>query len=280
MFPTMNDLQFDHGQTALRLRLLSICAGVLFLLSGCQSESGGDASNTGLAQVENSPVTFVVSGDTQGWIVPCGCSAKQSGGLLRRGSVVQQWRGDRDVVVLDAGGAASGVSAYHRAKFLAILEGEMEMGLAAHNIGAAEARLGADSIGDYETKHGVPFVSANVFDDDGQRFAADRRFVQAGGRRFAVLGVLDPASKIDGVEIRDPRQSILDSLETIDQPVDGIIVLAYLQRDALMQLARQLPEVDVVVGGPTGQTVPPKRLGGDAGHLGNQQGQVCCSRRF
>ena len=52
------------------------------------------------------PVQLIVSGDTAGWIVPCGCTSNQSGGLLRRGTYVASVSGNADVIVADAGGAA------------------------------------------------------------------------------------------------------------------------------------------------------------------------------
>src|SRR5437763_11660869 len=89
------------------------------------------------------PVILLVSGDTAGWIVPCGCTSNQSGGLPRRGSYVRRLREQADVLVVDAGGAPGGTSAYHKLKFEAILRGEMALGLVAHNVGGPEAALGA-----------------------------------------------------------------------------------------------------------------------------------------
>ena len=78
---------------------------------------------------------LVVSGDTAGWITPCGCASNQSGGLLRRGTYLANLGKTADVILADAGGAAGGTSDYHKVKFEAILAGERRMGLAAHNIG-------------------------------------------------------------------------------------------------------------------------------------------------
>jgi len=55
---------------------------------------------------------IVVSGDTTGWIVPCGCTANQSGGLLRRGAFLRRLRTEADVLYTDAGGAPAGTSPY------------------------------------------------------------------------------------------------------------------------------------------------------------------------
>src|SRR3954447_12924594 len=89
-------------------------------------------------------LTLLVSGDTAGWIVPCGCTANQSGGLPRRGSYVESLHASAAVILADAGGAPGGTSDYHRVKFEAILRGEGGMGLVAHNLGGPEAALGAD----------------------------------------------------------------------------------------------------------------------------------------
>src|SRR5436309_15326615 len=73
---------------------------------------------------------IVVSGDTSGWMVP-GCTAKQSGGLARRATYLSELREQGGVIYLDAGGAASGVTDYHRIKFEATIEGERTMHVAA-----------------------------------------------------------------------------------------------------------------------------------------------------
>src|SRR5256886_9812730 len=98
----------------------------------------------GPAATDRRQVVVVVSGDTAGWIVPCGCTSNQSGGLLRRATYVATERGRSDVVLVDAGGAPGGTSAYHRLKFEAVLRGERAMGLDAHNVGGPDAALRAD----------------------------------------------------------------------------------------------------------------------------------------
>ncbi len=51
------------------------------------------------------PLVLVVSADTAGFIIPCGCTSNQSGGLPRRATYVESLRETADVLVLDAGGA-------------------------------------------------------------------------------------------------------------------------------------------------------------------------------
>jgi len=232
-----------------------LAAALLGLIAGCDRQSGGDA-----------PAFVVVTGDTAGWIVPCGCATNQSGGLPRRGTLIRELRQRGDVLLLDAGGVAAGANEYQRAKFEAILAGTLRMGLAAQNIGAEEAAFGADYLRDVARRLSVPFVSANVRDADGRPIAPPIRVLKLAGRRIAVTGVLAQradgrSNTIAGLQIDAPRESVLRALAENKQRYDALIVLAYLPEAELRELAGGLPEADAVVGGPTGQSLLPRQLG-------------------
>jgi hypothetical protein len=207
------------------------------------------------------PLAIVASGDTAGWIVPCGCASNQYGGLPRRGTYIEQLRAEMDAIVADVGGAAGGTSPYDRLKLEAILRGELAMGVAAHNIGAAEAAFGPDALADLAHRLGAPLVSANVRRANGELVAEPVRIVQAAGRRIALTGVLDPQYAKGPLRADPPREAVLEALRTVAGRYDAAIVLAYLPADRLRTLAASLPEVDVVVGGPTGQPIAPETVG-------------------
>ena len=182
--------------------------------------------------------------------------------MARRGSYLAVARGRADVVYADAGGAAGGTSDYQRVKFEAILAGEMKMGLAAHNVGRAEAALGPAALREIKSRLGVPLVSSNVRDASGTPVADPAVVVDAGaGRRIAVTGVLSPTFATPQLRVDEPRQSVLDAIAPLKGRYDALVVLAYLPRDELEQLAAALPEADAVVGGPTGQPMAPTKLG-------------------
>ena len=44
------------------------------------------------AERRGRPLVVVASGDTAGWIVPCGCTSNQSGGLPRRATYIEGLR--------------------------------------------------------------------------------------------------------------------------------------------------------------------------------------------
>ena len=208
------------------------------------------------------PVALIVSGDTAGWIVPCGCTANQSGGLSRRGTFVAKARADAAVIVLDSGGAPGGNSPYERLKFEAILTGERAMGIAAHNLGAPEAALGAEYLRAVQKKLGIPFLSTNLRDPAGAAVAALSLEVRAPGSdlRILLLGVVSPRLVKGELKAGEPRDAVLAAIKNAPAH-DAVIVLAYVPEGELRQLAAELPEVDAVLGGPTGQSIAPFRAG-------------------
>lgn len=243
------------------VRRLAGSGGLALALAICVAGCDRQRAATGAGDSHARPVSLIVSGDTAGWIVPCGCASNQSGGLLRRGSLVAAERKKHDIVLVDAGGAPGGTSPYERLKFEAILRGELAMGLVAHNLGGPEIALGADELRRLGHELEVPFLSANARDSQGKLIAAPSRLVTAGGQRIALVGVLSPRYASPDVRIDDPREAILGTSAEIEGQYDWLVVLAYSPEEELRELAASLPEAAAVVGGPTGQSIAPARIG-------------------
>jgi 2',3'-cyclic-nucleotide 2'-phosphodiesterase (5'-nucleotidase family) len=205
---------------------------------------------------------ILATADVAGWIVPCGCTTNQSGGLPRRGRLVADMRGKGEVLVVDAGGAAAGTTRYDRLRFEAILRGEMATGLVAHNIGASEAALGGEELRRLADALAVPFVSANLHDENGPLAPACRTVKTKDGRTIAFIGVVSPSLVATAsVQASPPHEAVLATLHSLTPRPDYVVVLAYLPEDELVSFAMLVPEIDLVIGGPTGQSMPPKTLG-------------------
>jgi len=202
----------------------------------------------------------LVTCDTGGWIVPCGCASNQSGGLPRRATYIAQARAANTVVVLDVGGAPAGDSDYQRLKFEAILRGEQLMDVAAHNLGAAELKLGADYLRRL-CDEGTPFISANTRDAGDRAIVPGSKIVEIAGCRILAIGVVSPDFATDEISVLDPIRAATDLLAAADPPCDATIVLGYMPEQQLLRLAEALPEVDLVLGGPTGQSLAPRHVG-------------------
>ncbi|MCA9021379.1 MAG: hypothetical protein KDA74_14620, partial [Planctomycetaceae bacterium] len=207
------------------------------------------------------PMTLIASSDTAGWIVPCGCTSNQSGGLLRRGTYVAAEQQNANVVLVDTGGAAGGISPYDRVKFEAILQGELQMGIVAHNLGGSEIKLGAAYLQELQQKIKIPFVSANIRNDKGEFITETQRTVEVNGKRLLIVGVISPQYAVSGLQISSPRDAVLSIVDQRADQYDWLIVLAYLPEKELRDFATELPEADVILGGGTHQSIAPAYAG-------------------
>ncbi len=233
-------------------RLTLICAVlVVWDCAGCKPESRPSGTRA---------LTLIVSGDTAGWIVPCGCASNQSGGLLRRGSFVAQTRDDGPTIVVDVGGAPAGTSPYDEFKFQAALKGEVAMGYSVHNLGGSEVALGLITLSELHQEFGL-FVSANVRDADDRTFVPTAKIINSDGHRVLVTGVLSNRYNTHELRILDAVDSLIQVLADHDDAFDAFIVLAYMPEEELLKLAEQFPEADAIIGGPTGQSVAPHHVG-------------------
>ncbi|MEZ6088985.1 MAG: hypothetical protein R3C05_13360 [Pirellulaceae bacterium] len=116
------------------------------------------------------PVVVLVSGDSQGWITPCGCAANQSGGLARRATLVSERKAGADVLLLDVGGSAIGTSEYQRLKFASLLRGLNAMNLAAMNVGASETEFSPSELIDIGSPANIRWLATNLRDEHGEPF--------------------------------------------------------------------------------------------------------------
>ncbi len=232
-----------------------------FVLAGlgvlaCAAMVGCRPSGPGL------PLVVMASGDTAGWIAPCGCTANQSGGLLRRATYVAGLHRQAEVILVDAGGAAHGTSPYDLAKFEAILRGEVLMGVTAHNIGAAEARFGLDKLRQHWPRDWPCrcFRRMCAMCPGGWSPSRCGSFQRAGDAWpwWACWASATRRPKCRCCRLAKPCWKRSCSAAG---KYNAAIVLAYLPDDELRQFAEALPEADAVVGGPTGQPVSPKQVG-------------------
>jgi len=75
--------QADHGANR-GIALSCVLSTALLSLNACAPSTSHPSSASepsARAHKALAPLAVIVSGDTAGWIMPCGCTANQSGGL-------------------------------------------------------------------------------------------------------------------------------------------------------------------------------------------------------
>ena len=227
----------------------AILAGMILWFLGCSPNTS------------NQRIHLVVSGDTSGWITPCGCAVNQSGGLERRATLVDSFGPKERVVYLDAGGSAAGNSEYQQLKLKSILIGDGLMGIEAHNIGAPETGLSPDVLIQVAKDSKIKLVSANLEPASGPAASIpSHQLIERKGIKILVTGVIDPRLlKNEQWKARDAAACLLPIIK--QHKADVVLVLAYMDEPRLRALAESVPEVDFIVGGPTGQMLPPSSVG-------------------
>ncbi|HUG90511.1 MAG TPA: multiheme c-type cytochrome [Planctomycetaceae bacterium] len=261
--------------------------------SGCWS-GGSDktaGNNTGQDQQAERPpkplldgwtkpaAAIVFSGEQEGFLEPCGCTALQSGGMGRRHALFQLL-GEKGwpLTAFDLGGTVRRSRLQSQIKFQTILAGLGQMGYAAMTLGPDELRLGADYLLSRENfspdADAAPaFVAANVELFESPDYGPSRyRTVTVGDVKIGVTAILGtslkdkifPEGANTDIEISDPLTSLRDVLPSLkaDEP-NLLVLLSHASLDESRELAAKFPEFDVVasVGGPEDPDGKPERLG-------------------
>jgi hypothetical protein len=222
--------------------LLIAALGGLWLLR--RGTAGGALANGG-------ELVVWVSGDTHGYLEPCGCRRDQAGGLPARMTLISQDKAPLRLLV-DVGNITSGSRSYELLKFDYLLRGMAAMGYDAVNLGRTEANLDRDTLLQKMQASRLPFVSCNVLDrQTGKPLAAPSLVKTVGGTRLGITGVVQAEGDAvgPGLTVRPPEEALAEVLPGLRAQSDFILVLAFAPTDTLRDLAAKFHEVGAVLGG-------------------------------
>jgi len=208
-------------------------------------------------------LTLAYTGNTDGYLENCGCKVNQAGGVARRATVLARLRAKHpDLIVLDAGSAFIRPEKQNSLDYLSHSEQRLyldtlrAMRYAAVAVATNELTFGADhfvaSTRDVET----PFLAANVR-LDGQPLARPALRLTAGGLRVAAIGVFEPPLAGEAPTTYEEHAANLgveDVLETLRSQVpvlardsDLVIALGRLSPLTVRRVAREIPDLDMVI---------------------------------
>ncbi len=153
-----------------------------------------------------------------------------------------------------------------------IVDAYNEIGVGALALGPYDFAAGLEVVRALERVAQFPFLCANLLDRaSGQPLFRPHAVVEAGGRRVGLIGVLDSASPVEGLE--PLRHAVrIDSLYTTvkrcaaelrDAGCDLVLVLSSADPKKFRLLAKNIPEVDAyLVGSPDDKLRIPWEIGG------------------
>lgn len=191
--------------------------------------------------------------------VPEGAEVEQ-GGRVRLATLVDEIRemyGADKVLLLDAGDAIHGMNIDNLFGGLPSIEVMNAMGYNAFTPGNHEFNYGQEVLAQRIADARFPTLAANVTRADGSLFAGYSALIQEfDGVKVGIIGlvaeetpIVTHPKNVEGLVFHDPIATAKRVVKTVAPRVDLLIVLSHLGYNMDVELAKAVPELDVIVGG-------------------------------
>jgi hypothetical protein len=190
----------------------------------------------------------------------------QLGGLYKKFTYLDQYRkANGPILVVDSGDLLNEdetitesvrPSAELKADLIARIFNRI--GIDVINIGELDLVLGVDYLKSLEKKYNLPFVSANLVDENGKLLFKRYIIKNVNGKNVGVFGVIGDTSEMtsrlseitgDKVTAQDPLKAAESVIKELTGKVDFIVALTHQGTGRDWVIARRVPGIDVVVGG-------------------------------
>ncbi len=217
---------------------------------------------------EKPALVLCVTGETHGYLEPCGCSETQSGGISRRADLLRQldekgW----DRTELDLGDSLKRTRRQSEIKFEALLDAMKKMNYAAMGLGTKELRLDPGYLLSLDTDDQIPLLCANavLFGSEELPMPKRHEIVEVAGKAVGVVSifgdsyrheVMPPGAKDNGqvpdMDIRSAKEAVAEQLaaltsENNEKRPDLLVLLSHAELDESRALAKAFPDFDLVV---------------------------------
>lgn len=278
----------------------ALVLGVAFAVGlgspGCKADApavgvAGALAAAAPAQAADERVAeLYVSTGVVGYAEPCGCTTTPLGGIQRLATVLA--RGAPARALLDAGSLlfpteplTDTTREQHVLKARMLARVYRQLGAVALNVGPTDVKLGVGFLEELQREGAVPLVSTNLRPvGEGGPAIAQSLLREVGGIRVGVLGVARPEDFTGGALAAIEYAPAVRAEQALlrKRGAEVVVVLAHVGDRGADELAREVPELDVIVrapGTPIGQRpAPPRRVGSvivlEAGSQGQHIGRL------
>lgn len=208
-------------------------------------------------------LVLVLSGETLGYMRPCGCSEGQAGGLARRAGLADYLRKEKgwDPLFLDMGNLVKGggLLAWDKDRYAHIVESLKSLGYKVLGVGPNDLTVPDDTVvGQALNSDPLTMVLGNVASDNEQFQAAAEvvlppmKVVDVGGEKVGVGCVIgeEHAETLRNyrLTVQPPIEAARKILQQMQkESADFRVLFAYLSMDAAKELARAVPEFDLIL---------------------------------
>ncbi len=198
------------------------------------------------------------STEVDGYIEPCGCTTKPLGGVQRLATVLN--RGRKDRALIDAGNLFFPdkieplAREQHLLKARVLARAYRQLGAVAINIAENDLAEGSDLLREMQREGSVPFVSSNVrpVGDVGPSIARSS-LRTIGDIKIGITGLATPENlaSVKGITTIEYAPAVRSEVAMLrKEGAEVIIVLAHAGELGAKELARAVPEIDIIVRAP------------------------------
>ncbi|HJQ96686.1 MAG TPA: hypothetical protein VJ826_00155 [Candidatus Polarisedimenticolaceae bacterium] len=207
---------------------------------------------------------LLYTGDVIGYLEDCGCKMNPAGGLARRAWLVNQLRTnypETPLVLLDAGNFSDNPTEKGDIRTAALLREMVNLGYKAVSVGDRDLTMGYDDL--MKRIDGVPmqFISTNIVTQGTTNpIFPPYAVVETKGKdgkpiRVGVLAVIrytpvwqKSGPKGTNLAVAPVVEMVRRYYGEVRAKSDLVVLLASLAKDDLREVARQLPDLDMIVG--------------------------------
>jgi len=157
---------------------------------------------------------------------------------------------------VDCGDFGSLKSEFQQHKIGYLLRGMALLNYDAINLGERDLQYGKDFLARMQSKHNLPFISANVLlTGSGRRFTDAYVIKRIGKVKVGIFGITTTAGAKrfvkpeTGFQISDPFVAAQETVAELQKSCDVIIALAHLGVIDAKKLASTVPGIDIVIAG-------------------------------
>lgn len=212
----------------------------------------------GAAWAQPVELTILHTNDTHDHLEPFDTKAgKDLGGVARRTTLFKQIKAQRpNTLVLDAGDVFQGTPIF------TFFEGEADF------LAMDQAGYDAITVGNHDLDNGLanlqkqarhlrlPLLSANLIDRKNQLVFPPYHVFERGGIKVAVIGLLGrnayeaiASDRRKDVSIIEPAVVLKQLVPALRERADLVVVLSHIGHEEEVALAREVPGIDVIIGG-------------------------------
>ena len=207
---------------------------------------------------------LLYTGDVIGYLEDCGCKMNPAGGLARRAWLVNQIRTnypETPLVLLDAGNFSDNPTEKGDIRTAALLKEMVNLGYKAVSVGDRDLTMGYDDLMKRIDGVPMPFISTNIVTQGTTNpvfppyAVVETRAKDGKPLRIGVLAVIrytpvwqKSGPKGTNLAVAPVVEMLRRYYAEVRAKSDLVVLLASLAKDDLREVARQLPEFDMIVG--------------------------------